>query len=85
MIVDGLLFGLVGMCERSARDLAEHADLTPATVTQMLEGLEAQGLVTRIRSDHDRREEDRRNNPRGGRQTDGEVRRDQGAGCQGRT
>ena len=25
------------MCERSARDLAEHADLTPATVAQMLE------------------------------------------------
>lgn len=50
-----LLFGLAGMCERSARDLAEHADLTPATVTQMLESLEAQGLVTRIRSEHDRR------------------------------
>ena len=51
----GLLFGLAGMCERSARDLAEHADLTPATVTQMLESLEAQGLVTRIRSEQDRR------------------------------
>jgi MarR family transcriptional regulator, organic hydroperoxide resistance regulator len=51
----GLLFSLAGMCERSARDLAEHADLTPATVTQMLESLEAQGLVTRIRSDQDRR------------------------------
>jgi MarR family transcriptional regulator, organic hydroperoxide resistance regulator len=51
----GLLFGLAGMCERSARDLAEHADLTPATVTQMLESMEAQGLVTRIRSEQDRR------------------------------
>lgn len=51
----GLLFGLAGMCERSARDLAEHADLTPATVTQMLESLEAHGLVTRIRSEQDRR------------------------------
>jgi DNA-binding MarR family transcriptional regulator len=51
----GLLFSLAGMCERSARDLAEQADLTPATVAQMLESLEAQGLVTRIRSDHDRR------------------------------
>ncbi len=51
----GLLFSLAGMCERSARDLAEHADLTPATVAQMLESLEAQGLVTRIRSDQDRR------------------------------
>lgn len=50
-----LLFGLAGMCERSARDLAEHADLTPATVTQMLESLESQGLVTRIRSEQDRR------------------------------
>src|SRR6202789_1125846 len=50
-----LLFGLAGMCERSARDLAEHADLTPATGTQMLENLESQGLVTRIRSEQDRR------------------------------
>ena len=37
----GLLFGLAGMCERSARELAEHADLSPATVAQMLEHLEA--------------------------------------------
>jgi DNA-binding MarR family transcriptional regulator len=51
----GLLFGLAGMCERSARDLAEHADLTPATVAQMLESLEAHGLVKRTRSEHDRR------------------------------
>jgi DNA-binding MarR family transcriptional regulator len=51
----GLLFGLAGMCQRSARDLAEQADLTPATVTQMLESLEAQGLVTRVRSEQDRR------------------------------
>jgi DNA-binding MarR family transcriptional regulator len=51
----GLLFGLAGMCERSARDLAEHADLGPATVAQMLESLEAQGLVTRTRSEQDRR------------------------------
>jgi DNA-binding MarR family transcriptional regulator len=51
----GLLFGLGGMCERSARDLAEHADLTPATVAQMLESLEAHGLVTRTRSEQDRR------------------------------
>jgi DNA-binding MarR family transcriptional regulator len=51
----GLLFGLAGMCERSARDLAEHADLTPATVAQMLESLEAQGLVKRSRSEQDRR------------------------------
>jgi len=51
----GLLFGLAGMCERSARDLAEHADLTPATVAQMLESLEMHGLVTRTRSEQDRR------------------------------
>jgi len=51
----GLLFGLAGMCERSARDLAEHADLTPATVAQMLESLETHGLVTRTRSEQDRR------------------------------
>jgi DNA-binding MarR family transcriptional regulator len=51
----GLLFSLAGMCERSARDLAEHADLAPATVAQMLEILEAQGLVKRIRSEQDRR------------------------------
>jgi len=51
----GLLFGLAGACELSARELAEHADLTPATVTQMLEHLEASGLVTRTRSEQDRR------------------------------
>ncbi len=51
----GLLFGLAEMCERSARELAEQADLSPATVAQMLEHLEAAGLVTRIRSEHDRR------------------------------
>jgi MarR family transcriptional regulator, organic hydroperoxide resistance regulator len=51
----GLLHGLAGECERSARDLAEHADLSPATVTQMLEHLEAAGLVTRTRSEQDRR------------------------------
>jgi DNA-binding MarR family transcriptional regulator len=51
----GLLFSLAGMCERSARDLAEHADLAPATVDQMLESLEAQGLVKRTRSEKDRR------------------------------
>ena len=50
-----LLFGLAGMCERSARELADHADLTPATVAQMLEHLEAAGLVERTRSEDDRR------------------------------
>ncbi len=51
----GLLFGLAGRSECSARDLAEQTDLTPATVAQMLEHLEAAGLVTRTRSDEDRR------------------------------
>ena len=37
------------------RILAEHADLAPATVAQMLESLEAHGLVTRTRSEQDRR------------------------------
>lgn len=50
-----LLFSLAGLCERSARELAEQADLSPATVAQMLESLEAQGLVTRARSGQDRR------------------------------
>jgi MarR family transcriptional regulator, organic hydroperoxide resistance regulator len=51
----GLLFGLAGMCERSARELADHADLSQATVAQMLEHLEAAGLVKRTRSEEDRR------------------------------
>jgi DNA-binding MarR family transcriptional regulator len=51
----GLLFGLAGMCDRSARELAEQTELAPATVAQMLEHLEAVGLVTRTRSEQDRR------------------------------
>ena len=52
----GLLFALEeGGCSRSARDLGEAASLSPASVTQMLEGLEANGLVARTRSDQDRR------------------------------
>lgn len=50
----GVLFELSG-CECSARELAENADLTPATVAQMLEHLEASGLVKRTRSEEDRR------------------------------
>jgi DNA-binding MarR family transcriptional regulator len=50
-----LLFGLAGMCQTSARELAEHADLSPATVAQMLDHLEASGLVQRTRSEQDRR------------------------------
>lgn len=51
----GLLFGLAGTDELSARELAEQADLTPGTVTQMLDYLEAAGLVKRTRSKQDRR------------------------------
>lgn len=51
----GLLHGLSERCECSARDLAEHSNLSPATVTQMLEHLEHAGLVTRTRSAQDRR------------------------------
>jgi DNA-binding MarR family transcriptional regulator len=51
----GLLFGLAGTDELSARELAEQADLTPGTVTQMLDYLEAAGLVKRNRSKQDRR------------------------------
>jgi DNA-binding MarR family transcriptional regulator len=51
----GLLFGLGERDQLSVRELAERAELTPATVTQMLEGLEAVGLVSRQRSDEDRR------------------------------
>jgi DNA-binding MarR family transcriptional regulator len=51
----GLLFSLSFQPEMSARDLAEAATLSPATVTQMLEGLEAHGLVRRLRSAEDKR------------------------------
>jgi DNA-binding MarR family transcriptional regulator len=51
----GLLFSLGSGCEMSTRDLADAAALSPATVTQMLEGLEAHGLVRRLRSGEDKR------------------------------
>jgi DNA-binding MarR family transcriptional regulator len=51
----GLLFGLAGKCERSARELADYTDLSPGTVAQMLEHLETAGLVKRTRSEDDRR------------------------------
>jgi len=50
-----LLFGLAGGATRSARQLAELADVSPATVTQMLDHLAAAGLVHRVRSDEDKR------------------------------
>ena len=51
----GLLFSLAEAEELSARELARNAELTPATVTQMLDALEASGLVVRRRAEHDRR------------------------------
>ncbi|MGN6869758.1 MAG: MarR family winged helix-turn-helix transcriptional regulator [Solirubrobacteraceae bacterium] len=50
-----LLFGLRYESQMSVRDLAEAADLSPASVTEMLEGLAGAGLVERQRSDRDRR------------------------------
>ena len=41
----GLLFSLCDGAPRSARELALAADLSPATVTEMLDGLAAAGLV----------------------------------------
>jgi len=51
----GLLFGLAQGGALPARDLADAAELSPATVAQMLEGLERAGLVKRERSDRDKR------------------------------
>ena len=51
----GLLFGLAERGEMSAGELATAAALSPATVTQMLDGLEAAGLVRRLRSERDKR------------------------------
>jgi DNA-binding MarR family transcriptional regulator len=50
-----LLCGLAEHDERSAGELALAADLSPATVTQMLDGLAEMGLVERTRSERDRR------------------------------
>jgi len=50
-----LLFGLAESCELSSRELACRAELSPATVTQMLDSLEAHGLVRRTRAAHDKR------------------------------
>jgi MarR family transcriptional regulator, organic hydroperoxide resistance regulator len=51
----GLLFGLRDHSELSSSELAVAADLSPATATEMLESLEAAGLVRRARSQRDRR------------------------------
>jgi len=51
----GLLFGLAKGGALPAHELASMADVSPATVAQMLEGLERAGLVKRVRSDRDKR------------------------------
>ncbi len=51
----GLLFGLCEHDELSSGELALAADLSPATATEMLDGLVAAGLVKRRRSERDRR------------------------------
>jgi DNA-binding MarR family transcriptional regulator len=51
----GLLFGLVDGVPRSLRDLALVAEVSPATAVEMLDSLEAAGLVERTRSAEDKR------------------------------
>jgi DNA-binding MarR family transcriptional regulator len=52
----GLLFNLAeAALELSSTELARQAALSPATVAQMLDGLEAAGLVVRRRAEHDKR------------------------------
>ncbi len=51
----GLLFSLAGGCALSSRELAYSADVTAATAAQMLESLEAAGMVERVRSPEDKR------------------------------
>lgn len=50
-----LLFGLAQQPELPASQLAALADLSPGTATQMLDHLEAHGLVQRTRSARDKR------------------------------
>ena len=50
-----LLFALADHDGLSSGELAQAADLSPATVTQMLDSLVERGLVTRLRSETDRR------------------------------
>jgi DNA-binding MarR family transcriptional regulator len=51
----GLLFGLADGAPRSARELADAADVSPATATEMLDALAASGLIERTRSVEDKR------------------------------
>ncbi len=49
------LFALDGREPATAGDIAEAAQLSPAAVSGMLDELERDGVVTRVRSDSDRR------------------------------
>jgi DNA-binding MarR family transcriptional regulator len=51
----GLLFGLADGGAKSSRELAFAADISPATVAEMLDALAASGLVERSRSEDDKR------------------------------
>jgi DNA-binding MarR family transcriptional regulator len=51
----GLLFGLADGTPRSARELADAADVSAPSATEMLDALAASGLVERARSADDRR------------------------------
>lgn len=51
----GLLFALNDGVPRSSRELALAADVSPATVAEMLDALAAWGLVERARSPQDKR------------------------------
>src|SRR5690242_13217987 len=50
-----LLFGLRESDAMRTSELALAADLSPASTTEMLDSLAAAGLVTRVRSEQDRR------------------------------
>jgi DNA-binding MarR family transcriptional regulator len=50
------LFQLAKEPETTAGCLAKHADVSPATMTAMLDHLEKDGMVVRRRSDTDRRQ-----------------------------
>ncbi|MQY05606.1 MarR family winged helix-turn-helix transcriptional regulator [Actinomadura macrotermitis] len=49
------LDGLAEAGQATARQLADYADVTPATMTGMLDALEAKGVIRRERSRTDRR------------------------------
>jgi DNA-binding MarR family transcriptional regulator len=51
----GLLFGLYFDQPQSLTELAEAADVSPATAAEMLDSLAAAGLVERVRSSEDKR------------------------------